>query len=374
MGLPKDERSARQWLNLIPEMGPVRFRKLHEYFGSAVSALDASPSDWAHVEGFTPSLSQKLHPSALDMEGSLEAEEKLLTALKARVLISTDEEFPEGLKTLTDAPFVLYIKGTWRVLDNLSVAIVGTRRPTDYGRAAAERLARELAQAGVTVVSGLARGIDTAAHTAALKNKGRTVGVLGSGLNQFYPPENKALLEKMSEQGAVLSEFPLNTRPDRGHFPRRNRIISGLSLAVVVAEADEVSGALITARLAAEQGRDVFAVPGSVFSRGSRGPHRLLRQGARLAESAEDIMEEIGVFQDLIRAPRPTSARASSLSPQEESLLAQMSLEPAGMDDLSVRSGFSAASISALLLTLELKGLIRALPGKSYVRTEQAMV
>lgn len=374
MTAPNDERTARLLFNLIPDLGPVRFQNFLERFGSATEALRASSEDWARVDGMTVPQAEKFHRLCRqEVPRRLEEELALLERLRARVLISTDGDFPESLKSLNDAPIVLYMKGDRRPVDSLAVAVVGTRHPTDYGRAAAERLSRELAQAGVTIVSGLARGIDTAVHATVLKNKGRTIGVLGSGLDRFYPPENKPLMEKMAAQGAVLSEFSLTTPPDRGHFPRRNRLISGLALAVVVVEADETSGALITARLAGEQGRDVFAVPGSVFSKGSRGPHRLIRQGARLVEGAEDILDEIQVFRNLIRPVRPAPAADQALSGLEDRLLKHISLDPVGMDDLSVRSGLSPASLSSVLLGLELKGLVKSLPGKNYVRSESGL-
>jgi DNA processing protein len=263
-------------------------------------------------------------------------------------------------------------------VDDLAVAVVGSRRPTAYGRAAAERLARELAEAGVTVVSGLARGIDGAAHEAVVKNKGRTIGVLGSGLGRFYPPEHRGLAARMAERGAVLTEFSWGTDPLPNHFPRRNRLIAGMSLGVVVVEADVKSGALITARLAAEQGREVFAVPGSIFSPLSRGPHFLLKEGARPVEDAEDVLGALEVFRNLFRRPPagPASgadAPSPNRTPDEEALLARISLDPAGMDDLAAGSRLAPGALAVALLNLELKGLVKSLPGKTYVRAEAAL-
>jgi DNA processing protein len=205
-----------------------------------------------------------------------------------------------------------------------------------------------------------------------LKHRARTVGVIGSGFDRFYPPENKTFVEKMAKQGAVLSEFPMSTPPDRQNFPRRNRLISALSLAVVVVEADETSGALITARLAAEQGRDVFAVPGSIFSKFSRGPHRLLKQGARPVETVEDILDEIEAFRRLIRRPRPAAVSTPPLTGVEGALMAHLSLEPLGVDTLASRSGLAVPAVLSALLELELKGLVRSLPGQTYVRAAAA--
>ena len=368
----KDERSARILFNLAPDMGPVRFQRVMARFGSALAAWEAPEGEWAGVEDLSPELSFRLRRQCQDSLALFDEELRRMRALGARALIPGDADFPQGLTSIFDPPTVLYIKGDWRPVDSLALAMVGTRRPTAYGQAAAERLARDLAGAGITLVSGLARGIDTVVHTAALRYKTRTLGVLGSGLGRFYPPENKPLMERMAAQGAVLSEFPMHFPPDRGHFPRRNRLISGLSLAVLVVEASEGSGSLITARLAAEQGRDVFAVPGPIFSKGSFGPHYLLKQGARLVESVEDILEEIELLKALARPPAraAAAARGTAVSEPEGKLLGHLGLEPVAMEGLAVRSGMSAAALSSLLTSLELKGLVRALPGRNYIRSE----
>lgn len=367
-----DERSACVMLNLVPSVGPIRFRRLMERFGSAAAVLEGSVSDLAEVEGFGISLAEKLARSFESAPAQLETEMSLCEKHGISFITATDEDYPESLRHIADPPIVLYVKGQIRHTDALAVAVVGTRRPTAYGSAAAERLSRELAEAGVTVISGLARGVDTLAHTAALKASGRTIGVLGSGLGRFYPPENKGLAEKMALQGAVLTEFPVSTEPDRGNFPRRNRLISALSLAVLVVEADETSGALITARLAAEQGKDVFAVPGSIFSKMSAGPHRLLKQGAKLVEQAGDVLEEIESLKALIKMKKQMAPEKNriELNGQENDLLEHVSLEPMTIDDLSGRTGLPSPVLSALLLNLELKGFVKSLPGKNYVRTE----
>jgi DNA processing protein len=384
----ENERFARVVFSLVPQVTPLRFQKFMARFGSASAALEAPAEAWGEVEGLAPAQAERLRRAADEAAPRAEAELEGLARLGGRALVPGDEEFPASLSSLPDAPSVLYVRGGLKPVDSLAVALVGTRHPTAYGRAATERLARDLCRAGVTVVSGLARGIDTAAHAAALAGGGRTAGVMGSGFRRPYPPENRRLMDRMAETGAVLSEFPLDAEPDKFNFPRRNRIISGLSLAIVVVEADEVSGALITARLAAEQGRDVFAVPGPVFSKMSRGPHRLLKQGARLVEDVEDVLDEIEVFRALSRpsarrgAPSDKPGRRSggaaagappALSGEEGRLFAQLSLEPCGVDDLSSRTGLPASAVSAGLLGLELKGLVRNLPGGNYVRSERGL-
>lgn len=375
------ETPARLAFSGVPAVGPIFFGKIVGRFGSGAAALDASADDWVGVGDLTVEGARALHRACRDGLASAEKEMERLRKWGARPLVPSDADYPEPLKTLSDAPILLFVKGGFRPVDSFAVALVGTRKPTAYGSTAAEKLARELTSAGVTVVSGLARGIDTVVHATAVKKGGRTIGVLGSGFDHFYPPENRSLADKMADQGAVVTEFPLGTMPDRYNFPRRNRIISGLSLAVVVVEADEKSGALITARLAAEQGRDVFAVPGSIFSKSSAGPHRLLRQGARLVERAEDILEEILVFRDLLKAAGAARATAvpaankktAGLSPTEKQVVSRLSLEAVGMDELALCSGFPVSVLTATLLGLELKGLVRTLPGPRYVLSEEGL-
>jgi len=270
------------------------------------------------------------------------------------------------------------VSGTLSEEDHHAVAIVGTRHATPVGRVITEQLSRGLAEAGVTVVSGLARGIDGAAHRSALEAGGRTIAVLGCGIDRTYPPEHQALRKKVEEQGTVLSELPLGAYPHAYHFPKRNRIISGLSLGVVVVEAAPKSGSLITARLAAEQGREVFAVPGSIQSEQSRGTNGLIKQGARLVETVEDILDELvsqcePSFQARMQArraalTRPVQSGRLSLEQDEATLYAALSMEPVHIDELIAKTGLPAASVSGLLLSLELKGAIRQLPGQSCIR------
>ncbi|MBI4280006.1 MAG: DNA-protecting protein DprA [Armatimonadetes bacterium] len=282
------------------------------------------------------------------------------------MLAPADAAYPAGLRNIYDPPPVLYLRGRLVPEDVLAVAVVGTRRPTPYGLAAAERIAGDLARAGLTVVSGLARGIDGAAHRAALRAGGRTVAVLGCGVDVAYPPEHRRLIDDMVRHGAVLSEFPPGTPPRRQHFPRRNRLISGLSLGVVVVEGAEDSGALITADFALDQGREVFAVPGPIFAPQSRGPHWLIAQGARLVADAADILEELGMRQS-VPGGAPAGARCGALSGEEAAVLARLSWEPTPVDRIVEEVGRPIAEVTPVLLALELRGLVQQVAGQRYV-------
>jgi DNA processing protein len=276
------------------------------------------------------------------------------------------------LRHIYDAPLFLYVRGEILPLDAFAVALVGTREPSDYGRQMARAISGELGGAGVTVVSGLARGIDAEAHAAALRAGGRTIAVLGCGIDVVYPSEHHRLQMHIARHGAVVSEFSPGMQPDAEHFPTRNRIISGMSLGTVVVEATEKSGSLITAELAMEQGREVFAVPGPVGSR-SRGPHRLLRQGATLVETAEDVLRELAPR--LPMAPRPPSnppaaapAVESSVDPVEAAILDCLSEVPIHVDPIVTRTGLAAQQVLRALLSLELRGAVVSLPGKRFTR------
>jgi len=277
--------------------------------------------------------------------------------------------YPSRLGDIFDAPPVLYIRGQWRADDDWSVAVVGTRRATAYGRQAAGELARGLAANHVTVVSGLARGIDTVAHRTALDNGGRTVAVLANGLDTIYPPENARLADDIAANGALITDYRLGTKPRADFFPRRNRIMSGVALGTLVVEGEPTSGAMITARFALEQGREVFVVPGSIFSPNSKGPHSLMRDGATPVASANEILEAlnltmVGAQLDFGRAMPPTD-------PAERALMAALTREPRHIDDVVRASGLAAATVSGTLALLELKGLVRDLGGMQYVRVRE---
>jgi len=293
-------------------------------------------------------------------------------ALAGKIIALADERYPELLRAIPDPPAVLYCDGVPEPGDRQAVAIVGSRQATPYGLRVTDALAGELSALGFTIVSGFARGIDAAAHRAALATGGRTIAVLGCGLDVDYPPGHASLHAEIAASGAVLTEFIAGTPPRATNFPRRNRIISGLALGVVVVEAAEDSGSLITARLALEQGREVFAVPGPVDASTSRGPHGLIKQGAKLVETVDDIVEEL-----LPQIERPEGPVKSSrkilptpdlpnLSTEERLVFDQMSREPLHLDELTERSRLTSAEAAGILLGLELKGVVRQLPGQRY--------
>ncbi len=351
-------------LNRISFLGPVRIGAIIRYCGSSRVAWSAPASKLEQIPELK-GLVEKLLEERRRIDP--DAEWRRLQNLKINCLTLDNPAYPSLLKQITHPPPLLYYRGSW-VNQPAAVAIVGSRRCTVYGREVARRLAGELALAGVTVVSGLALGVDTAAHQGALGASGQTVAVLGCGLDRCYPPSNVGLMRAISAGGgAVLSEFPLDTKPLPQHFPQRNRIISGLSLGTVVVEATVKSGALITANYALEQNREVFAVPGHVDSPYSRGCHRLLKEGARLVESCADILEE---FQMIPAAAEAETAAGSEniCTGAEESLFKLISHQPLHIDQLIHSSGLNAEQVAPLLLELELKGLVRQLPGKYFSR------
>ena len=292
-------------------------------------------------------------------------------ALAGKIIALGDERYPERLRTIHNLPAVLYCDGLTETGDRQAVAIVGSRRATPYGLRVTEALAGELSRLGITIVSGFARGIDAAAHRAALAAGGRTIAVLGCGLDVDYPPGHKSLHVEIAAGGAVLTEFAPGTPPRAAHFPRRNRIISGLALGVVVIEAAEDSGSLITARLALEQGREVFAVPGPIEAPTSRGPHGLLKQGAKLVEMVDDIVEELlpqldRSLQTLKTEPIAALPKHVELSSSERAMLDMMSREPLHLDELTERTGLTSAVVAGILLGLELRALVKQVPGQRY--------
>jgi len=295
--------------------------------------------------------------------GAVEGHERVEPAQVVEVLTPQDPGYPAALRALADRPEALYARGRLVEADRAAVAVVGARRASPYGVAVGEWLGRELARNGVTVISGLARGIDAAAHRGALAAGGRTVAVLGCGVDVVYPPEHARLLAQVVAAGAAVSEYPPGTPPLRHHFPRRNRLISGLSLGVVVVEGREDSGALITADCALEQGREVFAVPGPVFAQTSALPHRLLQQGAKLVARVEDILEELR-----LPVAAPAAAIPVALQGAEAAVYAQLTLDPQHVDALALRCALPVAEVGRALVGLELRGLARALAGQRYAR------
>ena len=368
MSAPVQNEYAR-WIALsqVKGLGGVSFKKLAAHFVDPTRVFSASAEELQQVPGLDKSVIEGL----VNFSGweQIETEIRRIRQAEVTIVPFTDVRYPARLRMIADPPPFLYVKGEIRAEDDKAVAVVGSRSASDYGRKVTRDLSRGLAALGFTVVSGLARGIDGTAHETALGCGGRTIAVLGSGVDRAYPPEHAALYRRISQNGAVVSELPVGTRPMAFNFPPRNRLISGLSLGVVVVEATEKSGSLITAALALEQGREVFAVPGEVGSSRSRGAHRLIRQGAKLVETVEDIVEEIAP-QLLTRAGEQAKDGRRGL-PQNASeevkkifhLLQERSLQ---IDEVIESSGFSPSKVSEVLLDLELQGYLRQLPGKRY--------
>jgi len=351
-------------LNMVDDIGSVRTQALLKHFGSLDRIFKTNEDELGKVEKIGPVLASAL-PQAIK-KVNLEKEMKLIGKHGVKIITFLDRDYPENLKNIYDPPVVLYVKGNIMPEDKLAIAIVGSRLASFYGLETAEKLGFELASHGVTVVSGLARGIDSSAHKGALKAKKRTIAVLGSGLANVYPEENIDLAEKISESGAVISEFPMAMMPNKGNFPRRNRIISGLSLGVVCVEAAEKSGALITCDCALEQGREVLAVPGKVDSMTSKGTNRLIKQGAKLAQGVEDILEELNLGN--LRSCPAVSAASNVLDKDESLVYTLLSSDPKYIDDICRESGIGFNRIAGILLKLEIKKFTKQLPGKNFVK------
>jgi DNA processing protein len=357
-----DERIYWVLLTQVSQIGPTRFGRLLERFGSAEAAWNASL-----LELTAAGLDRRGVESLGKLRRTLDPETEWQRLERARVslLILDDPAYPSALREIADPPPVLYVRGEITPADDWAIAVVGTRRATTYGRQVTEKIVTDVVRAGVTVVSGLAHGIDTHAHRAALAAGGRTIAVLGSGVDRIYPTVNKALADQIAESGAVISEYPLGTPPDGQHFPRRNRIVSGLSRAILVVEADYKSGAMITATQAAEQGRDVFAVPGSIFSPMSAGPHQLIREGAKVVTEATDVLEELHLT--AVVEERATREALPS-DPTEAAILRLLTDEPTHVDDLTRAAGMPSSVVTSTLTIMELKGMARQLGQMQYVR------
>ncbi len=357
-------------LTMVPGVGPQTCCALLERFRTPGRALDASLAALRDVPGVGAKLAEKIKQARRELD--IQAELELCRLKGVTPIPHGDPRYPTPLEQIPDPPALLYLRGGFEPRDLLAIALVGSRRCTPYGIRVAERLAGALARTGFTVVSGMARGIDAAAHRGALRAGGRTLGVLANGLAQVYPPEHEELARDVAERGALVSELPMRQGPIAGLFPQRNRIISGLCLGVVVVEAAPRSGSLSTAHHAMEQNREVFAVPGPVDSLASRGCHRLIRDGARLVETVDDILEELGpLVREVRTAPEEPTVRHPAelaLSDQERSLLGHLDSQPAGVDELIARTGLAASQVLATLSVLELKRLVRRLPGHKFVR------
>ncbi len=366
-----DEREALIALNMVEHVGPVRVRQLLEHFGEAPAILKASKSQLLQVRGIGEEVAESIRnwEKKVDLKGELNR----IQQYGCEVLIQSDDLYPELLKQIYDPPFVLYVKGKLSDKDKNPVAMVGSRMTTSYGMEVARKLAYQLAYVGVTVVSGGARGIDTSAHQGALNAKGRTIAVLGTGINVVFPVENAELFERIAANGALMTQFPFNRKGDVQSFPIRNRIVAGMTLGTVVVEANLTSGSLITANMAVEYGRQVFAVPGRIDSPRSKGCHELIKKGAKLCEGAEDVLSEFEYLfppSNRPESPAQTGTLPSlTLSENERVVYDALNAEDElSIDEVIRKSGLPSSAASVALLSLEMKRLVRQLPGKMFVR------
>lgn len=368
------------WLELraVKGLGPITYTRLISQFGSPEAIRRANLPALVATGDLSPALATSLQqPLSNTTYKQIQREMEAVDAGRFSIVTLTDSHYPARLKTIADPPPLLYYTGQLLERDQYALAIVGARKGSHPGRAFTRQLSGDLAALGFTIVSGLARGIDADAHEGALASAGRTFAVLGCGIDRTYPPEHLKLRERIEQHGAVLSEFSMGTSPQSYHFPQRNRVISGLSLGVVVTEATSKSGSLITARMALEQNREVFAVPGNVTHPLSQGPHRLIQQGAKLVEKPWDIVEEIlpmlePSFCDQLQAQQhggPNKLSTIPLGPEEQGLFDRIALEPVSLDELITQGSYSSSEMMSILLSLEIKGLIKQVPGLQYVRT-----
>lgn len=358
-----DREEIRNFLALtsIKDLGPVSIKRLVKHFGSAKAVFNSELESLLSVDGIKQETARRIK-SFSDWEKI----DKIIKGCEREginIYTINDPDYPSLLREIHDSPTVLFCKGGLRDIDNFSLSIVGSRKPTDYGRRVTEKLASELASLGITIVSGLARGVDSIAHNAALSVSGRTVAILGSGVSVIYPPENKKLAERITISGALISEFFPDESPKRENFPKRNRLISGMTLGTLVTEATTNSGALITATFAIEQGREVFAVPGNITSKNSEGTNLLIKKGAKLVQSVEDILEEIAAFIHLLRESSRREQNLVDLDSSEQAIFNLLD-SPMQLDEIVIKTGLSVQKVLESLLTLEIKGLIDKFEGK----------
>ena len=396
-----DDTKSLIHLNLIPGIGTHTIQRLLAAFGSAEKSLAATSEELAQIDGLTPDVRQQLIEGR--SRAPLAQELELIDQHQCHIVTINDDTYPPLLKQIDDPPALLYIIGEFPLQDAPSIAIVGSRSPTEYGKTTSQQLSYQLAERGVTVVSGFARGIDTCVHRGALEAGGRTLAVFGCGLSIIYPEANRGLAAEIIESGALISEFPMTVPPRGKNFPRRNRVISGLTLGTLVVEASARSGSLITARHAAEQGREVFAVPGQIFSNVSRGTHSLINQGATLINSVDDLLDalpqaytgtlgqrspeathqpspqqdRISKQSDRTARPQSTEKRSTStpqpkanlnLTPDEQTVLSVMNADSVHIDEITRVTQLPIGKVSSLLVMLELKGIVQQLPGKQFVK------
>lgn len=352
------------WVRLSKlELSAKKAVALVDYFGGPEEVFRAPAEELKQAGAIGDKTAERIRAA-----GSATADREIaaLEKIGARAVTIRDGDYPANLRQIYDPPPVLFVRGELREEDRFAVGIVGTRKPSEYGRSMAMKISRDLAARGLCIVSGGARGIDTTVHTAAVQ-AGRTIAILGSGLDVPYPYENRGLFKRIAESGAVISEYVPGTQPDAYRFPARNRLISGMSLGVLIVESLVTGGAMITARTAVDQNRDVYAIPGATDNDRSEGPHRLIRDGAKLVERAEDILEELGVQTDYSdRRERPTIP--DNITPEQKAVLQALSLHPKHVDDIIAECGLSASVANSTLTMLEMLGLVRRVPGNAYVR------
>jgi len=353
-------------LSMVQGIGAARLRALVNHFGDPESVLEASERELTSAEGIDRGLAKKIRAER-NFEKEVQVQLSRLNKSEARIITFWDREFPENLKKIYDPPVILFVRGEISSADKYSLAIVGTRNPTTYGKHIAEKFAAELSEKGITIVSGLARGIDTTAHATTVRSGGRTIAVLGSGVDVIYPSENRRLSEQILLNGAIISEYYMGAKPDAVNFPRRNRIISGISLGTIIVETDVNGGAMITASTALDQNREVFAVPGNVTEKNSHGTHKLIKEGrAKLVEKIDDIVEELHYkLKPILKDQLKTQAKVQ-LSIFEQKLFDALGDEPIHIDVLAEKCAMAISDLLVQLLSLELKGVVKQMPGKYF--------
>lgn len=361
------ENEIRAWLRLSRlELSSKSSYSLIEHYKTPEAIFNASKDELLTFDWLTEKAVSKLTGP---IPAAVEKDLAVLESQKINIIPITSDNYPSTLKQIYDPPVILYVRGAFVESDRFAVGIVGSRRATNYGRSITEKIARDLVHNGLVIVSGGARGIDTSAHKSALASNGRTIAVLGCGVDVNYPAENEKLYEAISQNGAVISEFPLASAPEPWRFPPRNRLISGLSLGVLVCQSPEASGALITAGYAAEQGKDVWAIPGNVDDERNRGCHKLIKDGAKLVENVEDILEELGIDSSEKRTSQMSfQIPPANLSENEKNIIVMLSLEPMQIDEIITKSGLTTSVTASTLTLLEMKSIVRRLPGNAYVR------
>jgi len=373
-----DTAELKYWLALtfIKDIGPITVKKLLSAFRTPKNILAASLKELQQVEDIKASRARAIHE--FDSWDLVEQELAKIEGLGVRVVTFDDRTYPSSLRQIDDAPILLYMKGEIRDEDRYAIGIVGSRNMSPYGKKIAETFSAELASKGFTIVTGMARGIDTTAHKGALKAKGRSIAVLGCGIDTPYPPENDALFDELSQNGAVISEFPLGTPPNRENFPKRNRLISGLSLGVLIVEAAAGSGSLITANYALEQGKEIFAVPGAITTMNAVGTNSLIKKGAKLVQKVDDILEELTpLLKGLLRSSGNPEGRGGTaeivtnlggleINNEEKAICNVLGSEPRHIDIISRETGIASQKLSGILLGLELKGIVKQSEGKNF--------